>query len=247
MFEFQNVSKQFGTTVALQSTTLQLQAEQSYVLLGTSGCGKSTMLKLMLGLLSPTTGTVLFDGTPLQPEKLDEVRRRIGYVIQEGGLFPHLSAFDNVALVSRYLKWDEERIRKRISELSHLVRLPEDSLTRFPGQLSGGQRQRVGLMRALMLDPSVLLLDEPLGALDPIIRFELQEDLRTIFRQLNKTVVMVTHDLNEACYFADEILLLDAGHIVQRGSIQQLVETPATDFVARFIKAQRSELPGANA
>ena len=247
MFEFQNVSKQFGTTVALQSTTLQLQAEQSYVLLGTSGCGKSTMRKLMLGLLSPTTGTVLFDGTPLQPEKLDEVRRRIGYVIQEGGLFPHLSAFDNVALVSRYLKWDEERIRKRISELSHLVRLPEDSLTRFPGQLSGGQRQRVGLMRALMLDPSVLLLDEPLGALDPIIRFELQEDLRTIFRQLNKTVVMVTHDLNEACYFADEILLLDAGHIVQRGSIQQLVETPATDFVARFIKAQRSELPGANA
>ncbi|MEZ5942344.1 MAG: ABC transporter ATP-binding protein [Planctomycetaceae bacterium] len=247
MFEFQNVSKQFGTTVALQSTTLKLQAEHSYVLLGTSGCGKSTMLKLMLGLLSPSTGTVLFAGTPLQPDKLEEVRRRIGYVIQEGGLFPHLSAFDNVALVSRYLKWDDERIRNRISELSHLVRLPEDSLTRFPGQLSGGQRQRVGLMRALMLDPAVLLLDEPLGALDPIIRFELQEDLRTIFRQLNKTVVMVTHDLNEACYFADEILLLDAGHIVQRGSIRQLVETPANDFVARFIKAQRSELPGANA
>lgn len=171
------------------------------------------------------------------------MRQKVGYVIQDGGLFPHMSAAQNIAIVARYLRWKQDRIDDRVSELADLVRLPTAALNRFPLQLSGGQQQRVGLMRALMLDPPALLLDEPLGALDPIIRSELQKDLRSIFRKLNKTVVMVTHDLNEAAFFADKIVLLDQGRIVQQGTIRELIESPATDFVSRFILTQRSTLP----
>ncbi len=163
-------------------------------------------------------------------------------MIQEGGLFPHLSAGRNVTLMARYLKWDGERITRRVQELAGLSRLPVGSLDRFPAQLSGGQRQRVSLMRALMLDPDVLLLDEPLGALDPLIRAELQADLKNVFQTLRKTVVLVTHDMGEAAFFGDAIVLLRDGQIVQTGTIDALLHAPAEPFVTHFINAQRSPL-----
>ncbi len=243
MFALMNVSKSFSAQPALFPTNFSVEPRSTSVLLGTSGSGKSTILKLMLGLHFPDSGSVSFDGRPLKADSILNMRRKVGYVIQDGGLFPHMAAADNVAVVARYLRWKPDRIDARLAELAELVRLPLAVLNRFPSQLSGGQQQRVGLMRALMLDPPALLLDEPLGALDPIIRSELQEDLRAIFRKLNKTVVMVTHDLNEAAFFADEIVLLDQGRIVQQGTIRELMESPATDFVSQFIRAQRTTLP----
>jgi osmoprotectant transport system ATP-binding protein len=172
------------------------------------------------------------------------LRRSMGYVIQDGGLFPHLTARDNTALLARYLGWDRDRVNSRIDELADLTRFPPDALDRYPTELSGGQRQRVGIMRALMLDPSVLLLDEPMGALDPLVRYELQEDLRGIFRRLTKTVVLVTHDLSEAGFFGDVVILLGEGRIVQQGTLDDLVHHPADPFVTRFVNAQRLPLDG---
>jgi osmoprotectant transport system ATP-binding protein len=209
------------------------------VLIGASGSGKSTLLRLMLGLLLPETGQVEFDGVVLTPANARTLRRRMGYVIQEGGLFPHLTARGNIALMARHLGWNPARIEDRLRELVELTRFPADGLDRFPRELSGGQRQRVSLMRALALDPDVLFLDEPLGALDPIIRADLQDELRDIFRALGKTVVLVTHDLAEARHFADEIVLLDEGEMVQRGSFADLRDRPATPFVSRFVRAHR--------
>ena len=236
------VSKSYGATQALAPVSLELVPGKTTVLIGPSGCGKSTLLRLMNGLIPPTSGTVYFDGTPLSPETICAARHRMGYVIQDGGLFPHLAARDNVALLARRLGWSRERIDARLDELAGLVQIPRERLDDFPLQLSGGQQQRISLMRALMLDPDVLLLDEPLGALDPMIRADLQADLRRIFRTLGKTVVLVTHDLHEAGYFADTILLLRAGRIEQQGSFRDLVDRPATPFVEAFINAQRTVL-----
>ena len=242
MLELVNVSKRYGDHTVLEPLDLTLDAAKTYVLLGPSGCGKSTVLKLTLGLLAADTGFVRFDDEQLSDENVLQLRRRIGYVVQDGGLFPHLTASQNVSLVAQYLAWQRERIDARLAELAELVQLPREHLARYPAQLSGGQQQRVGLMRALMLDPDVLLMDEPLGALDPLIRSDLQEDLRSIFRTLNKTVVLVTHDLHEAAYFADEILLLRSGRVVQRGPIDDLINSPADEFVSKFVTAQRATL-----
>jgi osmoprotectant transport system ATP-binding protein len=238
--DLHGVSKRFGTLVAIQKTDLAITPGQTVVLIGPSGCGKSTLLRLMIGLIRPDEGTVLFGGIPFTPEHSAELRHRMGYVIQDGGLFPHLTARDNVSLLARHLGRPPGWIDARVSELAGLTRFPLDGLGRFPAQLSGGQRQRVGLMRALMLDPDVLLLDEPLGALDPLVRSELQADLKNIFRTLRKTVVMVTHDMAEAAFFGDEIILLKAGAIIQRGRLTDLVQRPADEFVVRFINAQRN-------
>jgi osmoprotectant transport system ATP-binding protein len=218
---------------------LTVAAGRTTVLIGPSGCGKSTLLRLILGLVAPSSGTVVFDGRAVTAHNLLELRRRMGYVIQDGGLFPHLTAGDNVTLMARHLGWPMERTSARLDELRALTRLPADALDRYPSQLSGGQCQRVSLMRALMLDPDLLLLDEPLGALDPMIRAELQAELRAIFRRLGKTVVLVTHDLAEAGFFADTICLLRAGTIVQTGTLAALVDDPADAFVERFVNAQR--------
>ena len=239
MLELIEVAKSFGGTQVLRPTTLRLEAGRTTVLIGPSGCGKSTLLRLMIGLIEPDQGQVLFDGEPITPENVMLVRRKIGYVIQDGGLFPHLSARDNVGLLAEYLGWEKARIDARISELAELTRLPREALGRFPAQLSGGQRQRLGIMRALVLDPGVVLLDEPMGALDPLVRFDLQEDLRKIFQSLGKTVVMVTHDMGEAGFFGDRVLLLGNGRIVQDGTLDDLLRAPADDFVERFINAQR--------
>jgi osmoprotectant transport system ATP-binding protein len=245
MIALENVSKAFGGAVVVQPTTLRLERGKTTVLIGPSGCGKSTLLRLMIGLILPDQGEVLFDGVPLTAGNVREIRQKIGYVIQDGGLFPHLSAEDNVALLARRLGWDASRLTKRVQELADLVRLPVAALTRFPAQLSGGQRQRVGIMRALALDPELVLLDEPMGALDPLVRYDLQEDLRTIFRLLGKTAAMVTHDMGEAGFFGDRVILLGGGRIVQEGTIADLLNSPADPFVEKFIKAQR--LPAAPA
>jgi osmoprotectant transport system ATP-binding protein len=240
MLELRRASKRFERTQALEPTDLSIPPGRTTVLIGPSGCGKSTLLRLMIGLIQPSGGSVLFDGTEVTPRRAPLLRRRMGFVIQEGGLFPHLTARRNVILMARHLGWEKQRISARLEALADLTHFPLDALSRFPAQLSGGQRQRVSLMRALMLDPDVLLLDEPLGALDPMIRSDLQVDLREIFQRLRKTVVLVTHDLGEAGFFADGIVLLREGRIVQQGRLGDLIRAPADPFVTRFINAQRS-------
>jgi osmoprotectant transport system ATP-binding protein len=233
------VSASYGIQTVLHPTDLTFPEKRTTVLIGPSGCGKSTVLRLLVGLIQPDSGEVLFAGQPVTPATVLGVRRQLGYVIQDGGLFPHLTARGNVTLLAEYLGWAGDQIQRRLSELTELTRFPADGLERYPTQLSGGQRQRVALMRALMLEPAALLLDEPLGALDPLIRADLQEDLRRIFQTLGKTVVLVTHDLGEADYFADTIVLMQAGRIVQQGTLAELWRAPADPFVRRFIQAQR--------
>ncbi|MCP3136257.1 ATP-binding cassette domain-containing protein [Pyxidicoccus xibeiensis] len=248
MYELQDVSKRFGSTQALHPLSLTVPTGRTTVLLGPSGCGKSTLVRLLNGLLHPDTGRVLFDGQPLPAggDALLSVRHRVGYALQGGGLFPHLTGEENVTLMARHLRWPAARTRERLDALVELTRFPVDGLARYPAQLSGGQRQRVALMRALMLDPDVLLLDEPLGALDPLVRHELQTDLRAIFARLRKTVVLVTHDLAEAGFLGDGILLLRDGRVVQHGGLADLEARPADPFVTRFIQAQRP-MPGGGA
>jgi len=242
MIELRGVSKSYAGSAVLAELNLTIAPGSTTVLIGPSGCGKSTLLRLMIGLIRPDSGSVTVDGTELTRATVLEVRRRLGYVIQDGGLFPHLNARDNVILMARYLGWDPGRIETRLAQLAELTRFPIDGLDRFPVQLSGGQVQRVSLMRALMLEPQVVLLDEPLAALDPIVRAELQADLRAIFRSLEKTVVMVTHDLAEAGWFGHEILLMRDGRIVQRGPLLALIDEPAEPFVTQFVSAQRQIL-----
>jgi osmoprotectant transport system ATP-binding protein len=239
MIELKGISKSYAGQTILFPLDLAIAPNRTTVLIGPSGCGKSTLLRLIIGLIQPDTGTVSIDGRALNAQSLLAVRRGMGYVIQDGGLFPHLSARDNTVLVARYLRWDLSRIENRLAELADLTQFPPQALDRFPSQLSGGQRQRVSLMRALMLDPPIILLDEPLGALDPMVRAELQADLRRIFRTLEKTVVMVTHDLAEAGWFGHDILLMRDGRIIQRGRLSALIHEPTDPFVTRFVGAQR--------
>lgn len=242
MINLRNISKSYGDNHAVRSFDLTIETAETTVLIGPSGCGKSTILRTIIGLISTDTGNVDIEGRTLEPKNLISVRRNMGYVIQEGGLFPNLSAEENVSLMANFLGWDKSSIQKRINELCGLTKFPKDALNRYPIQISGGQRQRLSLMRALMLDPDILLLDEPLGALDPLIRSDLQEDLKEIFSTLRKTVVMVTHDMGEAAFFADKIVLIKEGEIVQEGNISELLNTPSDPFVTRFINAQRNHL-----
>ncbi len=242
MLLLSQVSKRYGNTVALAPTDLQVPAGETLVLIGPSGCGKSTLLRLIIGLVKSDSGAITFAGTILTPENIFQIRQQTGYVIQEGGLFPHLTVRDNVVVMARHLHRDTVWINSRFAELSELVRLPQELMGRFPAELSGGQRQRVSLMRALMLDPELLLLDEPLGALDPMIRYELQQELSGIFKQLGKTVILVTHDIAEAAYFGHSLVLIRDGHIVQAGPFKELAQAPAVPFVEQFINAQRKPM-----
>lgn len=239
LVQLAGVSKTYGSAVALHPADLDFQRGKTTALIGPSGCGKSTLLRLIIRLLDPDAGTICFDGAPVMPANIAELRRRIGYVIQDGGLFPHLTARKNILLMATHLKWPGERMQTRLAELCALTRFPESALDRFPLELSGGQRQRISLMRALMLSPELLLLDEPLGALDPLVRAALQKDLKEIFARLNQTAILVTHDLAEAAYLGDEIVLMNEGHVVQRGTLDDLRTKPASVFVTDFITAQR--------
>jgi osmoprotectant transport system ATP-binding protein len=234
------VARSFGETIALHPTDLDFLPGLTTALIGPSGCGKSTLLRLIIRLVTPDTGKVIFDETEVTEANAQAVRRRIGYVIQEGGLFPHLTARANVLLMARHLGQTTPEMEKRLEELCALSQFPRAALDRFPAELSGGQRQRVSLMRALMLAPEVLLLDEPLGALDPLVRSALQRDLKEIFARLKQTAVLVTHDMGEAAYLAHDIVLMNDGRIVQRGSAAELRDHPANEFVSEFISAQRS-------
>ena len=234
-----DVSKRYGDAIALYPTNLLVQPGKTTVLIGPSGCGKSTLLRLIIHLIEPDSGSIEWDGNRVTPENINVLRRRIGYVIQEGGLFPHLTARANVLLMARHIGKSQRETENRLVELSELTRLSQTLLQRYPVELSGGQRQRVSLMRALMLSPELLLLDEPLGALDPLVRAALQKDLKDIFTRLGQTVLFVTHDLAEAVYFADQIVLMNEARIVQRGTIRDLRERPADPFVSDFINAQR--------
>jgi osmoprotectant transport system ATP-binding protein len=238
--ELQNITKTYNSIHALKDISFQFQADNTTVLIGPSGCGKSTLIRIVIGLISPDRGNVKVNGELITKPNILEFRKLMGYVIQDGGLFPHLSAEDNVNIMAKYLRWDEKKIKDRIIELSELTKFPVDGLKRFPSELSGGQKQRVSLMRALMLDPKFLLLDEPLGALDPLIRFDLQTDLKEIFKQLEKTVILVTHDMNEAAYLGDSIVLMKEGEIIQTGDIRNFIENPKNDFVKRFVTSQRN-------
>lgn len=233
------VTKRYGELAALGPIDLTVDGATTLCLLGPSGCGKSTLLRAVIGLVQPDAGEVYVGDTAVTPETVRALRQRMGYVIQEGGLFPHLTSRENVSLMARHLGWEGGRVRARVAELAALVRLPEGLLDRHPQALSGGQRQRVGLMRALMLDPEVVLLDEPLGALDPMVRADLQRDLREIFQTLKRTVLMVSHDLREARVLADEVCLMRDGRVVQRGTVDALERAPEDEFVTRFFGAWR--------
>ncbi len=239
LLRLRGVSKSFGGTVALEPTDLDFPTGLTTALIGPSGCGKSTLLRLLVALLAPNEGQITFDGEEVSQTSAQKLRRRIGYVIQEGGLFPHLTARANVLLMSRHLGRSPNEMENRLQELCALSQFPEGALDRYPAELSGGQRQRVSLMRALMLSPEVLLLDEPLGALDPLVRSALQRDLKEIFQRLKQTTILVTHDMGEAAFLADEIVLMNRGRIVQRGTVADLRDHPASDFVTEFINAQR--------
>lgn len=239
MFELKTISKRFGDTVALHPTDFTLNAGECVALIGPSGSGKSTLLRILAGLVRTDSGMLRFAGQEIADGSWPDVRRQIGYVIQDGGLFPHLTARKNVTLMARHLKWDAGKIEARVRELAALVQLEDAQLDRFPNELSGGQKQRVSIMRALMLDPKVLLFDEPLSALDPITRYDLALELREIFKTLKKSVVLVTHALNEARFFGDRVILMGDGRIVQQGQIADFESAPANDFVARFLKSEK--------
>jgi osmoprotectant transport system ATP-binding protein len=239
-FELRHVSKHYGAITALDDVSLRFPAGSNTALIGSSGSGKSTLLRVLLGLEWPDGGEIHVDGSILEPSQVLALRRRVGYVIQEGGLFPHLTALGNLALLPRHLGWSRDRIRQRAEELAALTHLQAGVLERYPAELSGGQRQRVALMRGLMLNPDALLLDEPLGALDPIVRHELQDELKAIFDQLGKTVIVVTHDMAEAAWFAERLVLMRNGKVVQDGRLDDLCARPADPFVTRFVKAQRT-------
>ncbi|HEU4385234.1 MAG TPA: ATP-binding cassette domain-containing protein [Anaeromyxobacteraceae bacterium] len=245
MFRLSGVTKRYPGGEGLGPVDLDVPAGRTLCVIGPSGSGKSTLLRLLLGLVRADRGSVRFEGREVPGEDVLALRRRMGYVVQGGGLFPHLTAQGNAALLARHLGWDEARLGERLADLCALVRLPPETLSRHPRQLSGGQAQRVSLMRALVLDPAVLLLDEPLGALDPVTRHELRGDLREAFRRLQKTVVVVTHDLAEAVALGDRLLILRDGRVAQQGAPGEVLASPADEFVARFVGAWRDSLPGA--
>lgn len=241
-----NISKSFSGISVLRELSFTVKAGETVALLGLSGSGKTTALKTICGLHVPDTGKVVMDGVELNSENLSSIRRQIGYVIQDGGLFPHLTAFGNLKLVAQEAGITDEGLKKRVLVLSEMTKIPFDLLKKFPRQLSGGQRQRIGIMRALLLDPNYLLLDEPMGALDPITREELQEELKELFNKLGKTVVLVTHDLSEAMNLSNKIILLNEGKIAQEGHMDELLMNPADEFVKRFVRAQKFQIRNTN-
>lgn len=239
MINFEKVEKNFKGVRVLNDLTFDIEKGQTCALLGLSGSGKTTALKIICGLHTPDSGQVLVSGIEVTKNSVSKIRSSIGYVIQDGGLFPHLTARSNLELAVAEIGWSAEKTNNRIDELTALTQLNPDLLTKYPRDLSGGQRQRVGLMRALLKDPDILLLDEPLGALDPITRGDLQRELKELCLKLKKTVVLVTHDLFEAGFLANKIVLLQNGSVAQQGSLRDLIENPTNDFVRTFVEAQQ--------
>lgn len=240
MIEFSHVSKLFGAQKAVNDLNLNFQEGSFSVLIGTSGSGKSTTLKMINRLVEHDSGVIRFAGEEIRSLPVLELRRRMGYAIQSIGLFPHWSVVQNIATVPQLQKWSRARIDDRIDELMALLGLESNLRERYPHQLSGGQQQRVGVARALAADPQVLLMDEPFGALDPVTRGALQQEMTRIHRLLGRTIVLVTHDIDEALRLAEHLVLMDHGEVVQQGNPLTMLTRPANDFVRQFFG--RSEL-----
>lgn len=240
--EFRALFKTFGANAkpAVDHVSLTIEAGSTTALIGPSGCGKTTSLKMINRLIEPTSGEILIDGRDIRDMPVLQLRRSLGYVIQHVGLFPHMSIMRNIAVVPELLGWDRKRIHARVDELLDLVGLePAEYRNRRPIQLSGGQQQRVGVARALAADPPILLMDEPFGALDPITRANLQREIVDIQRKLRKTIVIVTHDMEEAVKLGDRIVVMEQGHVVQAATPAELLLRPATPFVANLLGEDR--------
>lgn len=241
MIRFDQVTKRFADgTEALKDVSLTIPTGKLTVIIGPSGCGKTTLMKMINHLEVPTSGDVLIDEQSIKDRDEVELRRSIGYVIQRIGLFPHMTIAKNAALVPTLKGWSAEKTKKRVSELMNITGLdPDTYLHRFPLELSGGQQQRVGVVRALAGDPNIVLMDEPFSALDPISREQLQDELRNLQQRIQKTIVFVTHDMDEALKIADHIIVLRAGEVEQVGTAHDLIHDPANDFVRNFIGQER--------
>ncbi|HTE00845.1 MAG TPA: ABC transporter ATP-binding protein [Mucilaginibacter sp.] len=242
MIKVEHLSKHFGKVKAVDGISFEVKEHENLVLLGTSGCGKTTTLKMINRLIEPSGGNILIDGQNILAQKPELLRRSIGYVLQNNGLFPHYTVAENIAIVPQLLKWDTKRIEKRIAELIEKLHLSTDQLKAYPNVLSGGQQQRVGLARALMADPPVLLMDEPFGALDNVTRSKIHTEFKALDELKRKTIIMVTHDVQEAFELGDRICLMDKGKIVQNGTPAELLFNPANSFVTAFLKEQRLQL-----
>ena len=239
--EFRSVTKRFADgTTAVDDFSLVLPAHKTTVFVGSSGCGKTTLLRMINRLIEPTSGEITIDGEPIQKRDPVRLRRGIGYVMQNAGLLPHFTVIDNVATVPVLNGTPRKQARERALELLDIVGLDRSLAGRYPRQLSGGQQQRVGVARGLAADPNILLMDEPFGAVDPIVRSELQTETLRLQRDLDKTVVFVTHDIDEAFLLGDQVVILEKGaHIAQVGTPSEIIENPASDFVAEFVGVER--------
>ncbi len=244
MITIQHLSKQFGGFKAVDDLSVSVAAGETLVLLGTSGCGKTTTLRMLNRLVEPDSGTIHIDGIDIREQPAPELRRRVGYVIQDGGLFPHYTVAEAIATVPKLLNWIPDLISQRSRELLDKLQLPANSLNRYPSELSGGQRQRVGLARALAARPPVVLMDEPFGALDPFTRRHVRRELFGLTELSETTVVLVTHDVSEAIELADRIALMDKGRLVQIGTPDELLRRPANDFVRDFLDDKPHRLRG---
>ncbi len=242
MIKAEHLVKQYGNTKAVNDISFEVAEQENLILLGTSGCGKTTTLKMLNRLIEPDSGNITINGKAIGSQPPEELRRSIGYVLQNNGLFPHYTVAENISVVPRLLKWDDQKAQSRMAELLEKLHLPADFLNKYPSQLSGGQQQRVGLARALMADAPVLLMDEPFGALDTITRSKIQQEFKQLDELKRKTIVMVTHDVQEAFELADRICLMDEGRIVQTGTPAELLFKPAIPFVKDFLQAQRLQL-----
>lgn len=239
--ELRNVSKQYtnASQYAVSGVNISIDEGSFVTILGTSGSGKTTFLKMVNRIYEPTCGDILFFGQPIKNLQLEEYRRKIGYVIQQVGLFPHMTVEENIKTIPKILKWDKERIANRVDELLELVCLsPQEFKKRYPRQLSGGQQQRVGLARAMAADPDIMLMDEPFGAIDAITRQNMQDELINIQRKLNKTILFVTHDVNEAFKLGDKVVIMHEGEIQQFNTPYEIITKPANDYVTRLISTQ---------
>ncbi|GAB2700727.1 hypothetical protein GCM10027037_27020 [Mucilaginibacter koreensis] len=242
MIKAEQLTKTYGSTKAVNCISFEVAEQENLILLGTSGCGKTTTLKMLNRLVEPDNGTITINGQNIASQPPEQLRRNIGYAMQNNGLFPHYTVAENIAIVPRLLKWDEKRIRNRTNELLEKLHLSTDHLPQYPNQLSGGQQQRIGLARALMADAPVLLMDEPFGALDNITRAKIQQEFKQLDELKRKTIVMVTHDVQEAFELADRICLMDKGRIIQSGTPAELLFKPASTFVKDFLQGQRLQL-----
>jgi osmoprotectant transport system ATP-binding protein len=242
MISLENVSKSFRGTkaAAVDNLTMDIYAGETVVLVGPSGCGKTTTMKMINRLIEPTSGEIRVDGKNVLKQDPVKLRRGIGYVIQSVGLLPHRSVEDNIATVPSLIGWDGSKTRARVRELAAILELDEELLTRYPAELSGGQRQRVGVARGLAVDPPVMLMDEPFGAVDPIVRGRLQDQFLDIQRKLKKTIVFVTHDIDEAIKMADRIAILNRGGVIEQyAPPEEILREPANEFVEQFVGAER--------